>query len=143
VHALTSSRSQFESLWPRVQGAEAIYREWPHILHVRLLSAHWDDRLLLVQMEALPTAGLAQCQRPSAACGCTWDHTRCGEHGLCSFTWSLHVQRELIQALVERAAIAGDGWTRVQYEALSDFITDWELDRVEVRRSLVPPLEID
>jgi hypothetical protein len=81
-------------------------------------------------MEALPTAGLAQCQRPAAACGCTWDQMRCTEHGLCGFTWSLHVQPELVQALLERAAVAGEGWTRGLYDALSEFITDWELDRV-------------
>ena len=125
---MSGAREQFEAMWPQVQGGEAIFEEWPHILHVRLRSAHWDEQLLLIQMEALPTPGFAQCQRQSAACDCAWDRIRCTEHGLCTYTWSLHCWAELTAAVIEQAATAIDGWSRAQYEALSNLITDWELD---------------
>ena len=97
---MIDARQQFEALWPRVRGGVAIYEESPHILHVRLRSAHWDRRLLVIQMDALPTAGFTQGERPNAACGSSWNELRCTEHGLCTFTWSLHFRAELIASVV-------------------------------------------
>ena len=125
---MIDAHRNFEAIWPRVRGSEAIYEESPDILHVRVRSARWDRRLLVIQMDTLPTAGFAQSQRPNVTCGSSWDELRCTEHGLCTFTWSLNVWTELIAAVVERAAQSE--WSPAQYEGLSNLITDWELNWV-------------
>ena len=56
---------------------EAIYCEWPQVLHVRVMFGEWDDRFLMLEMTALETWGFAQKQRPNPRCGSRWDQLRC------------------------------------------------------------------
>jgi hypothetical protein len=129
---MTAAQGRFEAIWPTLHLGEAIYCEWPQILHVRVMFGEWDDRFLMLEMKALDTYGFAQRQRPSPRCGASWDQLRCSEVELASPCWSLLLSRELIRAVVLRAAeSATPRWSRAQYQALSEFIADWELDRIE------------
>ena len=42
-----TAREQFEAVWPTLQMGEAIYCEWPQVLHVRAMFGEWDDRFLM------------------------------------------------------------------------------------------------
>ena len=55
-----TAREQFELVWPTLQMGEAIYCEWPQVLHVRVMFGEWDDRFLMLEMTALDTWGFAE-----------------------------------------------------------------------------------
>lgn len=125
-----TARQQFEASWPALQLGAAIYCEWPQVLHVRVMFGEWDDRFLMLEMAALDTWGFAQKQRPAPRCGASWGQLRCAQDELLGPGWSLYWSVDLIKAVILRAAASSSRWSRAQYQALSDFIVDWELDRI-------------
>ncbi len=140
-----TAREQFELGWPALLMGEGIYCEWPQVLHVRVTFGEWDERFLMLEMVALDTWGFAQKHRPSPRCGARWDQLRCTPDELVSPSWSLYWHSELLRSVVLRASVSGRArWTRAQYQVLRDYITDWELDRVEARAApALPGRELD
>ena len=44
-----TAHEQFELVWPALQMGEAIYCEWPQVVHVRVTFGKWDERFLMLE----------------------------------------------------------------------------------------------